>query len=221
MWLQAKLRVVLKHGRTLTQVLNIFENFYKKLINRLDIPRKKIQNRIPEESFIFLQRKVVPYIAILLVAIFTILADIAKASENNYEYVPDENVMDLSPAEVAKTVSVIGPYTQKIEEDPLSVALAMEDKSYLGKPVLATTEISEQPKSEEKRTKTIVYTVEGGDTISSIAWQYNLKTASIKVTNNLSSDTIRPGQQLKLPPQDVDSATIANLQKKSCWNIGA
>lgn len=184
------------------------------MLNRLDIPLKKLQNRIPEGSITFFQRKVMPYLAIFLIALFTIIADIAKAAENSYVYIPDEEVMDLSPAEVAKTVSVIGPYTQKIEEDPLSVALAMEDKSYLGKPVLATTIITEEPKSDEKRTKTIVYTVEGGDTISSIAWKYNLKIASIKVTNSLSSDTIRPGQQLKLPPQDVDSATIANLQKK-------
>lgn len=126
--------------------------------------------------------------------------------------------MDLSPAEVAKVVSVVDPYTQKIEEDPVTVALAMEDKDFVGKPVLASTEITTQPqevaKAPDKRSKTITYTVEGNDTLSSIGWKYGLKIATIKAVNNLSSDTIKEGQQLKLPPQDIDTRTIANLSKK-------
>ncbi|MFA6493029.1 MAG: peptidoglycan DD-metalloendopeptidase family protein [Patescibacteria group bacterium] len=125
--------------------------------------------------------------------------------------------MDLSPAEVAKVVSVVSPYTTKIEEDPVTVALAIEDKDFLGKPVLTSTEITNQPeqkKANEKRTKTITYTVEGNDTLSSIGWKYGLKIATIKAVNSLNSDTIKPGQQIKLPPQDLDSSTMANLNKK-------
>jgi len=153
-------------------------------------------------------------LAIIIVASFTIIADVAKAAEENTIYQPSQEVMDLSPAEVAKVVSVVGPYTEQVEEDPVTVALAMENTDFLGKPVITSTEITEQPKSIEKRTKTIIYIVEGGDTISKIAWNYSLKIATIKAANNLSSDMIKPGQQLKLPPQDLDPSTIANLQKK-------
>lgn len=192
----------------------MYQELLDKFLERLKIPTKKIRNRIPEGLIDFGQRKVLPYLAILMVAIFTIMADVVKAAESNIEFQPSEEVMDLSPAEVAKVVSVVGPYTERIDEDPVTVALAIEDKNYLGKPVLAETEITEEPKSEEKRTKTIVYTVEGGDTISKIGWQYSLKIATIKEVNSLTSDTIRPGQQLKLPPQDLDPSTISNLQKK-------
>lgn len=185
------------------------------ILNRFVLWGKIIRNRIPEGLIDFGQRKLLPYLAIIIIASFTVIADIAKAAENNSIYVPSEEVMDLSPAEVAQVVSVVGPYTSKIEEDPLTVALAMEDKDFLGKPVLASTEITAQPKQPEaKRTKTITYTVEGNDTLSSIAWRYGLKVASVKAVNNLSSDMIRPGQQLRLPPQDVDPGTINNLQKK-------
>ncbi|MCL5407658.1 MAG: peptidoglycan DD-metalloendopeptidase family protein [Patescibacteria group bacterium] len=195
----------------------IFVNIFANTSSRLVLLGKKIRNRVPEGLIDFSQRKLLPYLAIIIIAGFTVIADVAKAAENNNVYVPSEEVMDLSPAEVAQVVSVVGPYTTKIEEDPLTVALAMEDKDFLGKPVLASTEITAQPqvkKADEKRTKTITYTVEGNDTISSIAWKYGLKIATIKSVNNLSSDVIRPGQQLKISPQDVDPSTINNLQKK-------
>lgn len=144
------------------------------------------------------------------------LADIARAAESKMEFQPSEEVMDLSPVDVAKVVSVVGPYTAKIDEDPVTVALAIEDKNYLGKPVLAETQITKGPKpADEKRAKTIIYTVEGGDTLSKIAWDYGLKIASIRAVNNLSSDMIKLGQQLKLPPQDLDPATLNNLKKKA------
>lgn len=192
----------------------MLNNIYIKPNNRLIIIAKKIRNRIPESLLEVCQKKLLPYLAILMIAFFTVIADVAKAAEIKSEFMPSDEVMDLSPAEVAKVVSVVGPYTERIEEDPLTVALAIEDKNYLGKPILAETEITEQPKSEVKRAKTIVYTVEDGDTISKIGWEYGLKVATIKATNNLSSDTIRLGQQIKLPPQDLDPQTIANLSVK-------
>lgn len=161
-----------------------------------------------------MQVKVLPYLAILMVASFTVVADLAKAAEEKITFEPSAEVMDLSPAEVAKVISVVGPYTPRIEEDPVTVALAVEDKDYLGKPVLAETQITQEPRAEEKRSKTIVYTVQDGDTLSKIAWKYSLKIATIRAVNNLTSDVIRPGQQLRLPPQDLDPGTIAGLQKK-------
>jgi len=189
------------------------------LTSRLIVIRKKIRNRIPEGLIDFGQRKVLPYVAIIIIALFTMIADLAKAQEHNVIYTPSEDVMDLSPAEVAKVTSIIGPYTAEIDEDPVSVALAIENKDYLGKPVISATEITERPKSDEKRTKTIIYTVEGGDTLSKIAWDYSLKIATIKVANGLSSDMIKPGQTLKLPPQDLDPGTIASLKTKTVAGV--
>lgn len=153
--------------------------------------------------------------AIFIIACFTVVADIAKASEENVVYQPSLEVMDLSPMDVATVVSGVAPYTEKIDEDPVSIALALDSNDFLGKPVITETQITEVPKAApEKRTKTVTYTVEGSDTLSSIGLKYSLKIATIKVTNNLTSDTIRPGQQLKLPTQDIDSSTIQNLSKK-------
>ncbi len=46
----------------------------------------------------------------------------------------------------------------------------------------------------------VIHTTEGGETISSIAQKYNVSVNSVKWSNNLSSDTIKPGWFLVIPP---------------------
>ncbi len=57
------------------------------------------------------------------------------------------------------------------------------------------TSVSQKPRSE-----IIEYKVENGDTISSIAQKYNISSDTIKWANNLSSDSIKPGDILKILP---------------------
>ncbi len=196
--------------------MSIFTQIGQKITSRLNIFSKRLRNRLPEGLVDFTQRRIIPYLAIVGVFAFTLVADIAKAAETTYTYQPSAEMMDLSPAEVAQVVSEVGPYTASggIEQDPVTVALAMEDSGFLDKPVLAVTNVTVAPQVTTKRTTTITYTVLGGDTLSSIGWRYGLKIATIKATNNLTSDLVRPGQQLKLPPQDLSPAQLASLQQK-------
>lgn len=54
---------------------------------------------------------------------------------------------------------------------------------------------------ETSRQETEQYTVQGGDTISTIAEQFGVSSRTILWANNLSdSDFIKPGQSLKIPP---------------------
>jgi len=190
------------------------KQFIKNFTARIDLAKKRIRNRLPEGLADFLSRKFLPYLAIILIALFTLIADFAKAAEETYTYEYSEEMMDLSPADVAQVVSVVGPNVPNIEADPVNIALAMEDTSYLDKPVISETKITEEPKAPEKRSKTIVYTVEENDTLSKIAWKYSLKIATVKTANNLTGDTIRPGQRLNIPPQDISSSQLATLQTK-------
>lgn len=51
------------------------------------------------------------------------------------------------------------------------------------------------------RNEVINYVVKGGDTLSSIASEFNITTNTIKWANNMSSaDSIKPGQKLKILP---------------------
>lgn len=57
------------------------------------------------------------------------------------------------------------------------------------------TNVTEKPRSE-----TIEYKVENGDTISSIASKFGLSSDTIKWANDLTGDTIKPGDTLKILP---------------------
>ena len=74
----------------------------------------------------------------------------------------------------------------------------------------------------------ISYSVVGGDSLASIAKKFNLAVNSIKWSNNLKSDLIKPGQVLAIPPFDgivhkVETGetvySIAKKYKVSAQNI--
>jgi len=193
------------------KISNFFGFFYQRGI----ILVKKIRNRTPDGLKDFTAKFLLPYSGIIVIATIVLVSNFAHASETTYVLESNEEVMDLDPVEVANVVGVVNPYTPNYEEDSVQVALAMKDTAYLGKPVITETAKTEIPQEGERKS-TIVYTVEGGDTLSSIGWKYGLTIATIKAVNILSSDAIKPGQQLKLPPQDLSPSYIAQLaaQKK-------
>lgn len=174
---------------------------------------KKIRNRTPDGLKEFFNRHIFPYLSILVVTAFVLIATSVEAAGEG-EYIPNEEVMDLNPAEVAKTVSAINPYTANFDEDSVQVVLAMKDQDYLGKPVITETAQTEVPQEAGERKSTITYTVEGNDTLSSIGWKFGLKIATIKAVNNLNSDLIKEGQQLKIPPSDLSKSYLASLAQK-------
>ncbi len=63
---------------------------------------------------------------------------------------------------------------------------------------------------DQNRTETVEYTVQSGDTLSMIAYRYGLNINSIRYANsNLgSSDKLKVGQLLKIPPKDGLYVTI-------------
>lgn len=54
--------------------------------------------------------------------------------------------------------------------------------------------------SAKPRDKIVEYEVLGGDTLASIAKKFDVSVDTIKWANNLKTDTIKPGQILKVPP---------------------
>lgn len=54
--------------------------------------------------------------------------------------------------------------------------------------------------SQKPRDTVVDYKVEGGDTLSGISKKFDVSVDTIKWSNNLTSETIKPGQNLKIPP---------------------
>lgn len=57
------------------------------------------------------------------------------------------------------------------------------------------TDISQKPRSE-----VIDYEVKGGETLSEIAEKFSISTDTVRWANSLTSDTLKPGQTLKILP---------------------
>ena len=66
--------------------------------------------------------------------------------------------------------------------------------------VLAGEEVFETIQSEKPRDKVLTYTVEKGDNIGSIGRKFGVSGDTIRWANNLSSDSLTVGQQLKILP---------------------
>lgn len=65
------------------------------------------------------------------------------------------------------------------------------------------TSISQKPRSE-----IVEYEVESGDTISGVAQKYGVSIETIKWANDLTSDTLKPGQTLRILPVSGVATTV-------------
>ena len=188
---------------------------YGKIIFRGSVLAKKIRNRTPDKIREYFVKFVAPYGSILLIALFVFVSNFVQAAENSVVYVPNEEVMDLDSAEVAQIVTVINPYTTNFEEDSVQVALALKNEEFIGRvliPETQETKVAEPIPGARK--SNLDYVVDKGDTISSIGYKYGLRIATIKSANGLSSDNIKVGQKLSLPPQDISTTYLAAAQNK-------
>lgn len=80
-----------------------------------------------------------------------------------------------------------------------------------GGSAITKQEIASTRKTKQPRTTTVSYTVQSGDTISTIAEEFEVSVNTILWENNLSSySLIRPGQTLKILPQSGISHTVSS-----------
>lgn len=79
------------------------------------------------------------------------------------------------------------------------------------------------PKDREER-GTEIYIVMNGDTLGGIASKFGVSVATVKWANNLTSDLVKPGQELEVPLSDgvlitvKKGDTLASLAKKYAGN---
>lgn len=187
--------------------------FTRRITGTYDLFYKRIKNRTPEGMKSFFANFILPYGAILVLAGFVVLSQFTHVSAQSL-VLDNTDVMDLDPVTVAQVTNDISGFTPNLQEDLVSVVLAMKDQDFVDKPMVtetAQTVIAPLAPAQDGRKSTITYVVEGGDTLSSVGWKFGLKLATIKAANNLSSETIKPGQSLKIPPEDLSAASLKKL----------
>lgn len=75
-------------------------------------------------------------------------------------------------------------------------------------PVVAGFQDTHTSVSEKPRSEIIEYKVENGDTLSTIASKFDISSDTIRWANDLTGDTIKPGQVLKILPVTGVSYTV-------------
>lgn len=106
----------------------------------------------------------------------------------------DSNFITTNNEDTIAVAQEVAPYTPLIEEnsDQLAQTLNGEDNGFLHKPTIQET--AKNPS---------IYTVQNGDTISSIAQDYGVTIATVLDANNIKSSDIsnvKPGTNLTIPP---------------------
>lgn len=155
------------------------------------------------------------YLHLSLAILFSfVLISNVFAKEDDFALDIAKNKLDgLSSEETSQIVSHLAPLTQNIDEDIENLQLALElekNGQFLDKPLVLQTQTTP---AVTVSTNPSTYTVQSGDTISSIGYKFNLKIASLKYVNNLQNDNITPGQILKIPTSDIPTSQIAAAEK--------
>ncbi|MBU1083220.1 M23 family metallopeptidase [Patescibacteria group bacterium] len=83
-----------------------------------------------------------------------------------------------------------------VNQEEYSIPIS-EDSEYLFKTVQTETIIS-----RNNRKESIKYNVRSGESLSSLSADFGITVATLKYANNLSSNTLKVGQELRIPPVD-------------------
>lgn len=148
------------------------------------------------------------HIAIIILVLATVLGA-AQQKILKQNKLGDLFSLPVTAKAAANFTNSVNQFTPAIEEDSIqlaqSIMLSQNDDFYF-KPLIAKTKVSD---NKSIRTEgEVKYAVQDGDTLSSIGWKYGLKVASIKYINSIEGETIKPGETLTLPEQDIDPAVI-------------
>jgi LysM repeat protein len=123
-----------------------------------------------------------------------------QSSLNSSASAAEANPLDqVSSADIALTVARMNslPETTAINNQAQSqaaeVAQASSSNNVTAKPAVVATALKSKADIQ-------IYTVQAGETISSLATRFGITSDSIRWSNGLSGDAVAPGTKLKIPP---------------------
>ncbi len=98
---------------------------------------------------------------------------------------------------------VIAPFladTYPVFSNPVSLSLQKASAQDKKQSIVVGDNLFQTDVSQKPRDSIITYTVEGGDTLSTVARKFGISVNTIKWANDLTSDDLSVGQELKILP---------------------
>jgi LysM repeat protein len=142
-------------------------------------------------------------------------SDNVKFLNDNYKQLAEaviEAIADYKGLNYTSPFGTTTTYTVKKGDSLYSIANkynttvdALKTLNNLTTNTLSIGQTLKLPGSTGTSSQTTTYTVKSGDTLYSIANKYNTTVNNIKTTNNLTSNTLKIGQVLKIPGRETTS----------------
>lgn len=166
-------------------------------------------------TFLHKLKPVLPHVSIATVAIIVILSNlIVKYAKADY------TVTFPEPASEIAIASNIDPYTPLIQKDGVAADAAYQNSggSFVALNTTVDTAITQREEPlPDNSTETISYSVQDGDTLTSVGWKFEVKLATLMYLNDIdNANLVKPGQTLKIPPKgyEVSASLIAKKEKE-------
>ena len=205
---------ILKVRTSLTAASRNYWRYLGKKVSRIDWPGlhrhgMALISRLRREFFYIDHKALAPYLGLLVLTGFVFIGNQANQQALAATVEQEILVSDVEPDVVESILSALDPLTPEIEEAPEEVAsrlvVAGDNGAVLPRPEM--TAISEAETLSKK--DPIPYTVQKGDTMSSIAKANGRTIATILEANSIAPEDagkIAPGTVLKIPQEDTSDS---------------
>ncbi|MCD6422092.1 LysM peptidoglycan-binding domain-containing protein [bacterium] len=153
----------------------------------------------------------IPYLPPFLIVSFVIAGYLASGGQWS---VVEEEFVPWTEAVVLSSIESLDPFTPLIAESKTDFVktlreeverpkIAFSEEGIYSLPATVAPSPQEEEESAPQRKEVITYTVQPGDTLSSIAKKFGLSVDTLKWANNLPNiHRLKVGQKLKIPPAD-------------------
>ncbi|HOR57721.1 MAG TPA: peptidoglycan DD-metalloendopeptidase family protein [bacterium] len=202
---------------------NFFSNFFKVRRGKKRGREAKIEQDKPlHRAYLYLGKHPFWGYHVFFLFLITLIGVNTTFAKVRLEQSILQNSGIISNEAKATLAASVDRFTPVVQEDPTSLILATKtdnNEGYYAEPLITETKLTERPAPEPKvdltkRSRSVVYTVEPGDTLSTIGLKYGLRVATIQYQNNIKGEGIVPGQKLTLPPGDISSSVIEKNKNK-------
>lgn len=193
---------------------------------------KQIISPIPIQTFQinFANNFVTRHLGLFILAGIVFAANFISArgskiiTEEYYTDIALSESSAVSEEDLVALVSKIQKYTPQtvkaqkptaiVQRIVLKNAIITDDSQFVASPAVIQTTYAQgnnaiQTATATQRAGITYYIVKGGDTLASIAQKFGISYITVKNANNLSGDTIQPGQKLTILPTDGIVHTVA------------
>lgn len=186
---------VIKEGETMAKIAAKHHTSANKLYKKNSLPKKGALIYIGQRLYLKDIRPKNEKLVILKNKYWANQMGTARGNENSSSQPASISPQATPPAPkpIVSEPSIPTP----TPSEPINKPLVEEPPKVVPKPIVSSTAIEEAPK-EEMTSRWLEHTVIAGETLWKISVKYQTKVEIIKKVNNLTSDTLVPGQILKI-----------------------